>query len=43
MDDHRSMEGKISRIELDDLLAYNEICHKKFDEWMEANDTNQVI
>ena len=42
LNDYRTPEGKSNTIEMDDLLNYNDICHTKYDEWQEANKTNEV-
>lgn len=42
LNDYRTPEGKSNSIEVDDLLNYNDICHKKYDEWQDANKTNEV-
>ena len=42
LNDYRTPEGKSNSIEADDLLNYNDICHRKYDEWQDANKTNEV-
>jgi len=42
LNDYRTPEGKSNSIEVDELLNYNDTCHKKYDEWQDANKTNEV-
>jgi hypothetical protein len=42
MNEHRTPQGKISRLELDDLLMFDEEAHFHFTEWTNSGAIEQV-
>ena len=42
MNDHRNAEGKINKLDLDDLLMFDEDCHCLYNEWVNSGAIEQV-
>lgn len=43
INDHRNAQGKVSKLELDDLLMFDEECHNQFSEWTNSGAIEQVL